>query len=101
LTAVIDDRLTGNQAIAAASYAIDAPFWVSDAQSHLLAPQDGQFDSAVEGVLATIEITDLSPGRHTLFLRGQDSGGHWGPLSAVFIDTGVTHRYFLPLMFGK
>jgi hypothetical protein len=41
---------------------------------------------AEQGVLPTAA---WSTGRHTLFVRGRDAAGNWGPVSAVFVDVAV------------
>ena len=47
---------------------------------------DGNFDSAVEAVTATVDASELAAGRHILYVRGQDAAGNWGPVSAVFLE---------------
>lgn len=101
LTAIVDDQLNGGQAIAAASYSIDTPFWITGTQSFPMAPQDGQFDSVTEQVVANADFAGLGRGRHILYVRGQDSAGHWGPVSAIFVDNGKPYRTFLPVLFGN
>ena len=46
---------------------------------------DGQFNSGVESVSAALDTSTLSEGRHILFVRGQDSAGTWGAISAIFL----------------
>jgi carboxypeptidase T len=48
---------------------------------------DGSFDTSVETVTAVFTVTGLSAGRHTLYVRGQDTAGNWGVVSAVFVTT--------------
>jgi PKD repeat protein len=50
---------------------------------------DGAFDETIEAVAATIDTAGLSLDRHIIFVRGQDSDGNWGPVSAVFMNPGV------------
>lgn len=51
-----------------------------------MSPTDGNFNSSVEGVVATIDTSSLSLGRHLVFVQGQDANGNWGVVSAVFLD---------------
>jgi PKD repeat protein len=101
LTATIDDTRYNNsngfeptQDIAAAEYYVDVPPWVTTTTpiAYPMAPVDGGFDETIEEVEATIDTTSLSPGRHILFVRGQDADGNWGVVSAVFLyltESGV------------
>jgi len=75
------------QPIAAAEVWIDQPPWRPDAPEPLaMQPPDGAFDEVVEQAEAWVDTTGLAPGRHTLFIRGQDEAGVWGAVSAVFLD---------------
>jgi PKD repeat protein len=86
LTATLDDSDNGNQTINAAVYQLDTPYWSSGAISETLTASDGNFNSQVEGVTAVIDTAGLTPGRHTLFVRGKDSQNNWGPVSAIFLE---------------
>ena len=99
LTATINDTRYNNsqgteptQNIAAAEYHIDTPPWstVPPPVPHPMAALDGAFDQKIEAVGATVPTAALSPGRHTLFVRGQDAAGNWGPVSAAFFTVTVT-----------
>lgn len=94
LTATLDDTGSGGQSIRQAVYTIDTPDWITGAVTHSLSAADGAFDQPAEAVWAAIDTTGLSPGQHTLFIRGQDSQGHWGPVSAAFFDDRVFRAYF-------
>ena len=61
---------------------------------------DGDFDEAVETVVATIDTSDLATGRHTVFVRGQDANSDWGALSAIFLDVTAREReaLYIPLV---
>lgn len=92
LTATVDDTHFNNsngteptQNIAAAEYYIDTPPWQPGATALAMGPADGSFNTKTEGVIASIDTTNLSNGRHTLFVRGRDAGNSWGPFSAVFL----------------
>ena len=85
LTALINDSATGGQAIAAAEYAIDVPWW-DGGETWPMAAVDGNLDAPVEEVAATIETAGWAPGRHTIWVRGRDAAGNWGPPSAVWVE---------------
>ena len=51
-----------------------------------MAAADGSFDSTSEVVQAQIDTSVLGTGRHTIFLKGQDGDGNWGPVAAIFLD---------------
>jgi carboxypeptidase T len=105
LTATIDDTRYNHaygseptQEIAAAEYYVDVPPWVTfpSPAAHPMVAADGTFDGPVEGVEASLDTTALSSGRHILFVRGQDADGHWGAVSAIFVN--LTTRTYLPLV---
>ncbi len=102
LTATVDDSryFSGGygeepvQAIQAARYTIDEPGWLARASWEMTAT-DGAFDTPQEKVIATIDTTGLAPGRHIIFVQGQDALGNWGPPTAVFLtiqEDGAHHR---------
>jgi hypothetical protein len=76
-----------------AEYYIDYPPWITTTLpiSYSLAPQDGIFNQPQEMVVASIDTSGLSQGRHTIFIRAKDSAGSWGPLSAAF--------FYIPSLF--
>jgi hypothetical protein len=43
-------------------------------------------DSQVEQVAAALSADGLAAGRHVVYVRGQDSLGHWGPFSAGLVE---------------
>ena len=95
VTAVVDDTRfragTGEptQAVAAVEIYVDVPPWQEGAGAVAGTAVDGQFDESVEGVTAVINNTfSLTPGRHTLFVRGQDDARNWGAITAVFLEVG-------------
>ncbi len=75
------------QNILAAEYYLDVPDWITTTTPvpMPMVPADGAFDSPVEPALAVLDTSGLSQGRHTLFVRGQDSAGNWGVYSAAFL----------------
>ncbi len=91
LTATVDDtRRVGSSAtqnIVAAEYYLNTPPWVTSPApvAYPMLPSDGNFNSKTEGVVATVNTTGWAAGRHTLYVRGQDANGSWGPVSAVFL----------------
>ena len=94
LTATIDDTRYNNsngmeptQSVTGAEYYVDIPPWITTTTpiSHPMTAVDGSFDETVEVVTATVDTTGLSRGQHTLFVRGRDANGNWGPFSAVFL----------------
>ena len=85
VTATINDTQNGNQAIAAAELYVDAPDWAGGTAQAML-PSDGQFNSSIEGVEATLDTAALALGRHVILVRGRDVGDNWGPYSAAFLD---------------
>jgi carboxypeptidase T len=90
LTAVLSDGYNGGEDIAAAELFVDV--LGEPGTGWALAPADGAFDSPQEQVIAILPWPE--PGRHTLYLRGQDAEGHWGPVSAAFWEG---HRSFMPI----
>jgi carboxypeptidase T len=92
LNATLDDtRYNSNgwgtepvQTIAAGQYTLDAPSWAGGIPVAMSA-SDGTFNTTVENVTASIDTTALAPGRHTIFVEGQDANGNWGVLSAAFL----------------
>jgi murein tripeptide amidase MpaA len=92
LVATIDDTRFSNsngveptQTIAAAEAYAAIPPWHPMAPAPLpMSAADGLFDSAVEAVELSVETTGLS-GRQLYFVRGQDSEGNWGAVSATYV----------------
>lgn len=93
ITATIDDSRNGHNVIAAAAYSIDVPVWEEDAIMIPLRPIDGAFDSAIEMVTGTIDLSNLALGQHTLFLHGQDALDNWGPMTATFFNVDGTWSF--------
>ena len=93
LTATVSDVDNGGQEIAAAEFFMDV--LGDQGTGSPLTPTDGAFDSSQEQVIATLPWP--GPGRHTLYLRGQDVEDHWGPVSVVFY---TLYPIFLPIVIG-
>ncbi|ADY26658.1 Carboxypeptidase A., Aqualysin 1 [Deinococcus proteolyticus MRP] len=77
------------QGIRSAEYFIDTPPWAGGTAIPMTAA-DGSFGSTSEAVRASVNTAGLSQGRHLIYMRGTDSGGNTGPVSAVFLDVGGT-----------
>lgn len=86
------------QIISTAEYYIDTPPWITSTFpiSFPMHVEDGAFDEYIETMTSTIETTGLSQGRHTIFVRGQDTAGNWGPVSATFLYISK-YNYFFPI----
>ncbi|HSR64031.1 MAG TPA: M14 family zinc carboxypeptidase, partial [Xanthomonadaceae bacterium] len=72
------------QAIASVSAYLDAPPWASGATAAAMAPADGRFDGSRETATLRIDTSRLSAGRHVVYVRGTDAGGHPGTPQAVY-----------------
>ena len=104
MTATLDSSTNGNRPIAAAVYTLDVPPWQPEAMPVPLSAADGAFDSPTESVVGQFDAALLSPGRHTLFVRGQDDAGNWGPVSALFVESPLppaTEWLFFPAVVGS
>jgi hypothetical protein len=96
LTVTLDDTTLGingvsrpaPQTITAAEVYIDVPPWAGGTPITMTAA-DGAFDSPTEKAQATISAAGLSAGRHTLYVRGLNAGGFWGPVSAQWLTVGA------------
>jgi hypothetical protein len=106
LTATIDDTRyyhhggpEPTQNVVAAAYYVDVPPWITATTpiTHPMTASDGEFDEEIEVVQATVDTSNLNSGRHTIYVRGQDASGHWGAISAVFLDV-PTSEAFLPFI---
>lgn len=73
------------QAIQAGALYVDTPPWEVGAVAAPLTAVDGNFNSPIETGRGVLDTTGLGTGRHTLFVRGQDALGNWGPVSAAFL----------------
>jgi hypothetical protein len=67
-------------------YSIDAPSWIAGTSVYKLKPDDGKFDTTVEKATATIDISSLTPGRHTIFVESIDDKNNLGVPTAVFLN---------------
>ena len=85
LRAVIDDRRNGNNVVASAVYSVDRAYWQSGYTPRPMQPADGNANSPNEVFRGVINLQPLTPGRHTIYVRGTDANGNAGPVSAIFI----------------
>ena len=94
LTATISDGLNGGQSIATAEAYLDIPPWHAGATPITLNAVDGVFDSVAENV--TVNLARPSAGRHMIYVRGRDSAGNWGAVSAIWL--GALQQTYVPLI---
>lgn len=83
--------------ISAAQACVDTPPWAGG-KPLALSAADGTFNQATETVGAVLDTSGLELSRHTIFVRGQDALGNWGPVSAVSLDLTPWHMAYLPLI---
>ncbi len=93
VTAMLDDtrfnQVNGTeptQTIASGQAFLDVPPWDDAAVPLGMVASDGTFDEPAEGVELTIDTTDLSSGRHIVYIRGTDTDGSEGVVTAVFLE---------------
>lgn len=48
-------------------------------------PADGSFNTMTEAVRALVPTDSLADGPHTIYIRGRNAAGYWGPFSAVTV----------------
>ena len=72
------------QRITNAEYYRDVAPW-NGGTAVAMTATDGNFNSTVEAVRATVSTTGWSVGRHTIWVRAKDLSGNWGPTQAVFL----------------
>ncbi len=86
LTGTATDVATGCSNIQAAEY------WIGSTDPGAgsgtpMSPADGTFDSAEEGIQATVDVSGLSNGVHTVWVRAMDATG-WGSASSLQLQVG-------------
>jgi hypothetical protein len=96
VTATVDDTRYGPaaglcvgaptpiQTVAGAALYVDVPPWQAGASLPLVAA-DGAFDETVEEVETSLATGSLGPGRHVLYVQGQDANDDLGAVSAAFL----------------
>ena len=92
VTATLDDTrynqsngIEASQPIAGAEVYVDVPPWDGGIPV-AMSPADGQYDAAMEMADAGIDTSGLAPGRHIVYVRGQDSSGSFGVFTARFLE---------------
>lgn len=93
LTATIADNTLGTagirppsaQNITAAEAYVATPPWAGGTPLTLTA-SDGAFNSVTEAVSGALPTTGLSHGRHLVYVRGRNTSGHWGPITALWLN---------------
>ncbi len=74
------------QNIVAAQYTLELPPWAPGAVPTPMTASDGAFDQKTENVTASLDTSQLSVGRHIVYVRGQDASGSWGAVQALFLE---------------
>jgi FtsP/CotA-like multicopper oxidase with cupredoxin domain len=85
VSATITDGGTNASNIATAEFYIDGTANAANAMTAV----DLAFDSTSEAVEGTIPVTTLAgltSGDHTIFVRGQDANGNWGPFLSMVLN---------------
>jgi len=61
--------------------------------------QDGAFDSGTENVIATVDVTGLSQGDHTIYVHGEASCDGWGPCQSITLTVTCVNpiKAFMPV----
>lgn len=98
VSATVDDSHNGNDMITIVELYIDIPPW-RESEPRLMDAVEEMFDTSVEKVLMNLPVQQLLPGRHTVYVRGMDSLGYWGPVSAAFLDI-ITPTFELELAYN-
>ena len=78
-----DSKNPGENVVAAEVY-IDVPPW-DGGTPYSLTAADGAFNSSSETATGHIPTLGVTRGRHTLYVRGRDAEGFWGPVTAAFV----------------
>ena len=69
---------------------------VAGANTVAIDAADGKYDSASENINHLLDVTNLSEGRHTLYLRAKDSAGNAGPVYAQYFTVTAPVELVLP-----
>ena len=64
------------------------PPWEARGAGVALAAADGAFDERTEEVVGSLDLSDLSLGRHLIFVTAVDQSGQRGVPTAVVLDFG-------------
>lgn len=101
LTATVSDAASGGSNVAQAEYFVDAQG--SPGTGNAMLAADGSFNSATEAITATVPLTGLPAGNHTLYVRGRDAAGNWGGFSSTVLNVSAAATLSLsarPVPFG-
>ncbi|MEM8504887.1 MAG: M14 family zinc carboxypeptidase [Cyanobacteria bacterium P01_D01_bin.1] len=82
----IDEAPETFENVTAGRYSIGQPSWIEGVELFAMQAADGTFDNDIESLTATIDTTDLAPGRYTVYVESQDAAGNWGVPTATFLD---------------
>ncbi len=93
LSAVINDNAFGTasgsinrpspQNVTAAEYYIDVSPLQGNTTPVAMTSADGAFNETSETAQASVSTAGLALGEHTLYVRGRNAGGFWGPITAT------------------
>jgi alkaline phosphatase D len=90
--ASLSDTTTGGSNLVAAEYFVDVVG--APGTGTALVATDGAFDEpaeAVAGTLSAASFSALAAGNHTVFVRGRDTAGNWGPVASdTFVKEATT-----------
>jgi hypothetical protein len=101
LTATAFTTTDDSQVITAVRASLDLPSWLSESTLPLQAV-DGSLDEPQEELYLSMDTTNWTPGRHILFIEGQDNHGNWGPPATTFVwvadENPHSLMYYFPLV---
>ncbi len=89
VSASVSDAASGGSNVTAAEYRIDS----QGAAAMAMVAGDGAFNSAAEAVTASLSpatLAGLASGNHTIYIRGQDAAGNWGPFNFATLNLDKT-----------
>ncbi len=86
LSGVASDIATGCSSIQAAEYWMDSTD-PGAGNGTPMAASDGSFDSAEEPIQASVDVSGLPNGVHTIWVRAMDATG-WGAASSLQLQLG-------------
>ncbi|UCE72931.1 MAG: M20/M25/M40 family metallo-hydrolase [Methanomassiliicoccales archaeon] len=90
VSAVISDEGTGGSNITSVKvYDPISHSWID------MDPEDGLFDSSSEKIQKTMDISSWPDGEHTIYVRGADEAGNWGPLVSMVLIKKQTFDLWL------
>ena len=75
-----------SQNVVEAEFFIDTAPWEAGAVSISMTANDGSFNSANEAIVASIDTTNLSDGKHTVYVQAKDADNNWGVVTAIFLN---------------